>query len=291
MTATGHHMRFAVSDPGIRLSRMRVPWTRGATSGALLLVLGAWAAIVPFIGPYLDFAYTPATNTAWTWTAGRGWLEVAPGAAVFAGGLLLLGSTNRVVAIAGSWLGVAGGAWLIIGPSLTGVLKLTIGTPDPTSSTNVQALEALFFFYAVGALILFLAAAALGRLSVQSVRDVAIAEQRAAQAETAAAAVAPAAEGPQGSPPHLRRRRRHLQPANHRHRRRRRVSRRTPRPRPGTSSRSAPRARVGAAACRRAPAPAARPTVGSNRPMKLARSWRRRRGWRAISAVGGVHAA
>jgi hypothetical protein len=199
MTAIGHHMRFAFSDRGIRLSRMRVPWTRGATSGALLLVLGAWAAIVPFIGPYLDFAYTPATNTAWTWTAGRGWFEVAPGAAVLAGGLLLLGSTNRVVAISGSWLGIAGGAWLIIGPSLTGVLKLTIGTPDPTSSTNVQALEALFFFYAVGALILFLAAAALGRLSVQSVRDVAIAEKRAAQAETAAA-VAPAAEGPQGSP-------------------------------------------------------------------------------------------
>jgi hypothetical protein len=200
MTAIGHDMRFASSDRGIRLSRMRVPWTRGAMSGVMLIILGAWAAIVPFIGPYLDFAYTPAANTAWHWTTARGWLEVAPGAAAFAGGLLLLGSTNRAVAIAGSWLGVAGGAWLIVGPSLADVLDQSVGTPDPTSSTNVQALEELFFFYGVGALILFFAATALGRLSVQSVRDVTVAEQRAARAETTAAP-APIAAGEQASPP------------------------------------------------------------------------------------------
>jgi hypothetical protein len=199
MTAIGHDMGVAVSDRGIQLSRMRVPWTRGATSGALLLILGAWAAIVPFIGPYLDFAYTPAVNTAWHWTAERGWFEVAPGAAAFAGGLLLLASTNRAVAIAGSWLGIAGGAWLIVGPSLAGVLDMTIGTPDPTLSTNRQALAELAYFYAVGALILFFAAAALGRLSVQSIRDVASAEQRAARVETAAVE-APAVEDGQDSP-------------------------------------------------------------------------------------------
>src|SRR6266545_4954728 len=186
MTAIGHDMRFAFSDRGVRLSRMRVPWTRGATSGALLLIFGAWAAIVPFIGPYLNFAYTPATDTAWNWTAARGWFEVAPGAAAFAGGLLLLGSTNRAVTIAGSWLGIAAGAWLIVGPSFTDLLNMPIGTPDPTSGNRQQALEQLSFFYATGALILFLAAGALGRLSVQSLRDVALAERRVAQAETAA---------------------------------------------------------------------------------------------------------
>lgn len=199
MTAVGHEMKVAFSDRGIQLSRMRVPWTRGATSGALLVILGAWAALVPFIGPYLNFAYTPATDTAWYWTAARGWLEVAPGAAAFAGGLLLLGSTNRAVLIAGSWLGIAGGAWLIVGPSLTDVLNMTIGTPDPTLSTRRQALVELAYFYAVGALILFLASAALGRLSVQSLRDVAIAERRVAQAETAADAV-PAGDGTQVFP-------------------------------------------------------------------------------------------
>jgi hypothetical protein len=193
MTAIGHDMSLAPSDRGVQLSKMRVPWTRGATSGVLLLIFGAWAAIVPFIGPYLNFAYTPSTNTTWVWTESRGWFEVAPGAAAFVGGLLLLTTTNRAVAILGSWLGIAGGAWLIVGPSLTDVLDKSIGTPDPTSSTNVQALEELFFFYGVGALILFVASAALGRLSVQSVRDVAVAERRAARAEAAAPATTGAA--------------------------------------------------------------------------------------------------
>src|SRR5664279_4352150 len=57
--------------------RMRMARSRGLASGMLLLILGAWAAIVPFIGDYLNFAYTPAST--WTWTAGRGWYEVAPG--------------------------------------------------------------------------------------------------------------------------------------------------------------------------------------------------------------------
>lgn len=188
MTAIGHDMRFAFSERGVQLSRMRVPWTRGATSGALLLIAGAWAAIVPFIGPYLDFAYTPATNTAWHWTTERGWFSVAPGAAAFAAGLLLLVSTNRVVTIAGCWLAIAAGAWLVVGPSLVGVLNQNIGTPDPTSSTGVRALEQLFFFYATGALILVVASTALGRLSVQTIGDVAAAEQRVTRAETAAAA-------------------------------------------------------------------------------------------------------
>ena len=150
---------------------------------------------VRFVGEAVAMvvAYTPAADSTWYWTAARGWLEVAPGAAAFAGGLLLLGSTNRAVAIAGSWLGIAGGAWLIVGPSLTDVLNMNIGTPDPTLSTRRQALAELAYFYAVGALILFFAAAALGRLSVQSLRDVTIAERRVAQAEIVADS-APAAE-------------------------------------------------------------------------------------------------
>ena len=46
-------------------SRLRMPWTRGGLGGLVLLVLGAWAGIVAFIGPYLDFGFTPATGPAW----------------------------------------------------------------------------------------------------------------------------------------------------------------------------------------------------------------------------------
>jgi hypothetical protein len=182
-----------------RASRLRVARTRGAASGVLLLILGAWAALVPMIGPYFDLAYTPQPNTAWHWTAARGWLEVLPGAVVFVGAVLLIVSASRVVTSLGAWLAAAGGAWLLVGPSLAGPLSLHVGTPDPTSSGNVRALEALLFFYAIGAAIVFLAGIALGRLTVQSMRDVRAAERRLAAESTPAPA--PAYAGAPGTAP------------------------------------------------------------------------------------------
>ena len=38
---------------------MRIPRSRGAVSGLLLIVLGAWSALIPFIGPSFDLATTP----------------------------------------------------------------------------------------------------------------------------------------------------------------------------------------------------------------------------------------
>jgi hypothetical protein len=180
---------------------MRMARSRGLASGMLLLILGAWAAIVPFIGDYLNFAYTPTST--WTWTSGRGWYEVAPGAAVFLGGLLLLFSANRVVTGLGAWLGIAGGAWLIIGPQLATFLDVgSTGTPTATSD-GVIALERLFYFDAIGAAIVLVAAVALGRLSVRSVGDVRAARRREAAAAQSLAAehgaaqpVTPAAPAP-----------------------------------------------------------------------------------------------
>lgn len=160
--------------------RLRVARSRGALSGLLLVLLGAWAGLVPFIGPYFDFAFTPSPNDAWMWTAERGYMEVAPAAATVLGGLILLFTASRVMAIAGAWLGIAGGAWLIIGPPLSGYLSVNIGQPDPASDLRVRTLEMLFFFSAIGAAILFVASLALGRLSTHSVRDVRAAERRAA---------------------------------------------------------------------------------------------------------------
>ena len=162
----------------LRSSRVRVPWTRGAIGGVALLILGAWAGIVAFIGPYLNFGFTPATGQTWYWTAARGYLEVVPGAAAFLAGLLLLFSTSRAVASSGGWLGMAAGAWLIIGPPLADVLNIAIGHPDPAASTGVQTLERLFYFFAIGAAILLVAAVAAGRLSVHAVRDLRAAERR-----------------------------------------------------------------------------------------------------------------
>jgi hypothetical protein len=58
---------------------LRVPRSRGAFSGAMLVLLGAWGAFIPFIGPDLHYAYTP--DQAWMYTPARLWLEIVPGVA------------------------------------------------------------------------------------------------------------------------------------------------------------------------------------------------------------------
>src|ERR1700704_2439529 len=88
---------------------------RKGGSGLLLMLLGAWGALVPFVGPYFGYAFTP--DKAWTYTSGRFWLSVLPGAAVFLGGLLILMSA-RVTSI-GAFLAALGGAWFVIGRPVT----------------------------------------------------------------------------------------------------------------------------------------------------------------------------
>ncbi|MCP2292680.1 hypothetical protein ACFYT3_32935 [Nocardia amikacinitolerans] len=171
--------------PADRGRPLRIPRSRGAVGGLAVLLLGAWGALIPFLGPYFDFAFTP--DEPWVWTAARGWLEVLPGAAAVIGGLLMLVSRNRLVASFGAWLGVAAGFWFVIGPLLADPLGIgNIGDPVATSDWKRAALQ-LTYFYGLGALILFFAATSLGRLSVRSPRDIAFARRevdaRAAEAD------------------------------------------------------------------------------------------------------------
>ncbi len=153
--------------------------TRGAASGVLLVLLGAWGALAPFIGPALTFAFTP--DKSWHWTAARGWYEVLPGATAFVGGLLLLFARSRAVTVLGAWLAILAGTWFIIGPAISSEVTLgSLGQPIGSSSGQRVA-ETLSFFYGLGAVILYLAATAFGRLSVVTVRDLRIAERREAE--------------------------------------------------------------------------------------------------------------
>jgi len=160
-----------------RGGRMQMPRSRGAASGFLLILLGLWGALVPFVGPLFDFAFSP--DREWTWTAARGWLEVLPGAVAVVGGFLLLSSRNRFTAMLGGWLTVLAGAWFVVGRALAGPLGLgNAGAPVAATETKRVALE-LAFFYGLGALIIFLGAIALGRLSVRSARDIEYAQRSA----------------------------------------------------------------------------------------------------------------
>lgn len=158
-----------------------MPRSRGAATGLLLVVLGLWGALIPFLGPYIDFAFTP--DQEWTWTAARGWLEVLPGVATIVGGLLLTFSGNRATAILGAWLSVVAGAWFVAGRAVAAPLGLgTVGTPVATTDTKTAWLE-LTYFSGLGALIIFLAALAMGRLSVRGLRDIRRAEAPVAMVE------------------------------------------------------------------------------------------------------------
>jgi hypothetical protein len=163
---------------------MRIPRSRGGVSGILLILLGAWGGLAPFVGPYFRFAYTP--DKAWAYTSGRLWLSVVPGAAALLGGLLVIIASHRAVGCVGAFVAALGGAWFIVGfPVIRLAVKngsITPGVPlagplGPLSSTSHVLLEGLGFFLGTGALILFFAALALGRFSVVSVRDVAMAEE------------------------------------------------------------------------------------------------------------------
>lgn len=182
--------------------RMEIARSRGAASGFLLVLLGVWGALIPFVGPYFDFAYNP--GTPWVWTAARGWLEVLPGVVTVLGGLLLLMSRNRATAIFGGWLSVIGGAWFVVGRMFAGPLQLgDFGSPVANTATGHIALE-LAFFSGLGALIIFFGAMALGRVSVRSLRDVRYAQRPVVTEPVVAEPVATTTTGPIAEPGHHR---------------------------------------------------------------------------------------
>ena len=157
---------------------LRVPRSRGALSGFLLVLLGLWGGLIAFVGPYFHFAYTP--DTAWYYSAGRLWLEILPGAATFLGGFILLVTRSRPVAMFGAWLAAVSGAWFAVGRVFTPLWNssgaMAVGTPVG-SSTLLRTLEEISFFTGLGVVIVFLAAMSIGRLSVIGVRDARLAER------------------------------------------------------------------------------------------------------------------
>jgi hypothetical protein len=158
-----------------RPSRLVMARSRGAVTGPLLMLLGAWGALVPFIGHSFGFGFTP--DNTWTWTAARGWLEVLPGAAAFLGGALLTVSAHRVSAMVGGWLAAASGAWFALGTTI-GPFWSAGNIGFPTGTGHHAAFEQLGMFSGLGVAIVFLASVALGRVSVIGVRDVSAAQAR-----------------------------------------------------------------------------------------------------------------
>ena len=126
-------------------------------SGVLLILLGAWGGLAPFVGPYFHFAYSP--DKAWAYTSGRLYLSIVPGAAALLGGLMVVSTGHRAVGVLGSLLAALGGVWFIVGSSVTVLVvkngSIRPGFPvagplGPLSSATRQFLEGLGLFHRRG---------------------------------------------------------------------------------------------------------------------------------------------
>jgi hypothetical protein len=144
---------------------------RGA--GALILLLGAWAGVAPFVGPL--FGYRMDTLGAWAWSTPRAELSVGPAVVALLGGLLLLTAGPRALRRFGGLMAGVAGAWLVVGTSFFpiwgGALPAAPSTGLGGLGPNLlHAVEGVGFFSGTGVLIVALAAHSLGVLSPASTR-------------------------------------------------------------------------------------------------------------------------
>ncbi len=134
---------------------------RSIVTGVLLILLGVWGGLAPFVGPYFHFAYTP--DTAWHYTQARLWLEVLPAGAAVLGGVVVMISTSRLLAAAGGILAMLGGGWFVVG-TVVNTVWTRLGTPGVPVGVSPKriAAEKLGMFSGLGAVIVFVAALAIG---------------------------------------------------------------------------------------------------------------------------------
>lgn len=143
---------------------MRIRRSHGIFGGLLVALLGIWGGIIPFVGPYFGYAYTP--DKVWTYNTGRLWLEILPGACALLGGLLMMAARSRHMALFGSFLAIISGAWFALGNIFAPLWTTANPAGVPASAgTAMRALEQLGFFTGLGIVIILLAAVVAGRVT------------------------------------------------------------------------------------------------------------------------------
>jgi hypothetical protein len=132
----------------------------------LLMALGAWVFFAPLVGPYFSFGFD--TSTHWRFSQDHLLMSLIPGIAIFTGGVLMM-TRSRAGAWLAALLAVAGGVWLVIGPSLHQTWSTTGFQPMAGGSWKT-ALRWIAFFYGAGALAVYLGAHAQGLLERATVK-------------------------------------------------------------------------------------------------------------------------
>ncbi len=189
------------TTPNRHIETRRLPRSTGALSGLLVILLGIWGGLIPFVGPYFHYAF--GSDKTWHYTTERLWLCIIPGAVAVIGGLMLLRSSHRSSGLLGGWLAVAAGAWFAIGPSVS-LLWHRAGDPigAPTGGHIRQAIEWLGYFTGLGVAIVGLAAFAMGRYFSRPrlIEEAVVATDEAVADEPFAAHEAPVAATAAGEP-------------------------------------------------------------------------------------------
>lgn len=143
---------------------MQIRRSHGILGGLLVALLGIWGGIIPFVGPYFGYAYTP--DKVWTYNNGRLWLEILPGACALLGGLLMMAARSRHTVLFGSFLAIISGAWFVLGNVFAPLWTTANPAGVPASTgTTMRALEQLGFFAGLGIVIILLAAVVAGRVT------------------------------------------------------------------------------------------------------------------------------
>ncbi|MGH2871116.1 MAG: hypothetical protein ACRDL5_01480, partial [Solirubrobacteraceae bacterium] len=135
------------------------------------VLLGAWGALVPFIGPYFHYAFI--NRTAWSFpTYGRLWLEILPGALAVLAGLMLIAAGRRGSGATAGLLAVIAGGWFVIGQTVSQLWHHGVSQAGaPLGGTVMRTIEQLGYFSVLGAVILLLGGFAMGRMSLPAVRN------------------------------------------------------------------------------------------------------------------------
>jgi hypothetical protein len=119
-------------------------------SGFVLIAVGAWAALAPFLVGGWD----------WDTHSARFLLTVVPGGAAVIGGLIMLGR-RPLFLLSGGILALAGGLWFIAAPLAYAIfVGPEIGTYQ--SGETIHVLQWVFYFVGAGAVVSVVSSYALG---------------------------------------------------------------------------------------------------------------------------------
>jgi len=119
-------------------------------AGLLIVLVGAWGGIVPYVGPI--FGFSGDGSGSWTWNLAHSLLFLVPGAVACLAGLVVMaegrGSSparRTVLAVAG-FMAAVSGAWFVVGALAWAALE---GSAFFTGGTALREL-AYWIGYSLG---------------------------------------------------------------------------------------------------------------------------------------------